>query len=151
MLQAGPQAAPPPSTQDVLAYLRLSVGLADGEALRRVLNTPPRKLGPASAAALEAAAAAAGTPLPALLFGPPPPPAPAGGGGLATAALPELPPAGALGLSPAGRAALESFRATVAGCRAAVAEQPLAEALSTIVRLVRVAGVWGGFWWGWGC
>lgn len=49
--------------KDLLAYARLALNPEDGVSLRRVLNTPPRGIGPATLARLEALAQVEGVPL----------------------------------------------------------------------------------------
>ncbi|GAA6740892.1 UvrD-helicase domain-containing protein [Thermus oshimai] len=49
--------------KDLLAYARLSLNPEDGVSLKRVLNTPPRGIGPSTLARLEALAQAEGVPL----------------------------------------------------------------------------------------
>ncbi|KAL4857524.1 ATP-dependent DNA helicase PcrA [Chlorella vulgaris] len=55
--------------QDVMAYLRLAVGLRDNIALSRIINTPRRGIGDTSLIKLQAAAAERGLTLCSLLFG----------------------------------------------------------------------------------
>eukprot|EP00887_Chlorella_sp_A99_P002487 scaffold10.g2487.t1 len=117
--------------QDVMAYLRLAVGLRDEVALLRVINTPARKIGDTTVERLRTAAAERGAPLPELLFGRRPPDAE----DQCEVVLPPLPDHAALGITRAAAAALEEFRALVAAAGAAVAGQPLGEALEEILRL----------------
>jgi hypothetical protein len=118
-------------SQDVMAYLRLAVGLRDDVALARVINTPRRGVGDASLERLAAAAAAQGGTLCTLLFGD----LAAGG------SLPPLPDRKALGLTPKSAAALEAFRELVAGLAAGVRGQPLGQALEQIIAQVGRRGL----------
>jgi DNA helicase-2/ATP-dependent DNA helicase PcrA len=94
--------------KDVLAYVRLVLTPDANLALRRVLNVPPRGIGPATLAALEEAASGAGVSLWQALES-----------GL---------------VKGAAAARLEDFQALVMRIRAGVAELPTAEAVRELVR-----------------
>ncbi|KAL4451267.1 hypothetical protein ABPG77_009339 [Micractinium sp. CCAP 211/92] len=115
--------------QDVMAYLRLAVGLRDDVALTRIINTPKRSVGDASVKKLQAHAAERGLSLCALLFGRPP-------AGAATAAsLPPLPDRKQLGLTPQAAAALQAFRELVLALHESVGSRPLAAAIRDIIAM----------------
>ncbi|KAL4420828.1 hypothetical protein ABPG75_010484 [Micractinium tetrahymenae] len=117
--------------QDVMAYLRLAVGLRDDVALTRIINTPKRSVGDTSVKKLRAHAAERDLSLCALLFGRPP--AGSGATSSAAASLPPLPDRKELGLTPQAAAALQAFRELVLGLHESVGSRPLAEAIEDII------------------